>query len=38
MARSQREQQPVSDEEFEQFPERIKGHFDRVRDALDNED
>lgn len=25
---------PVSDEEFEQLSDRIGGHFDRVREAL----
>ena len=26
---------PVGDEEFEQMPDRISDHFDRVREALD---
>ena len=35
MARSERQERPVSDEEFEDMPERISEHFDRVRDVLD---
>jgi hypothetical protein len=27
----------VSDEEFEEFDDRIEGHFDRVREALSEE-
>lgn len=34
MARSEREERPVSEDEYEEFPERIAGHFDRVRAAL----
>lgn len=37
MARSDRQEPPVSDEEFESMPERIGRHFDRVRDLLDRE-
>lgn len=37
MARSERRERPVSDEEFESMPERISQHFDRVRDLLDQE-
>jgi len=35
MARHQEREQPVSEEEFERFPERITAHFDRIREALD---
>lgn len=34
MARSDREERPVSEEELESMPERIARHFDRVRDLL----
>jgi hypothetical protein len=37
MARSERQEQPVSDEEFESTPERISQHFDRVRGLLEQE-
>ena len=37
MARSERQERPVSDEEFESMPERISDHFDRVRDLLEQE-
>ena len=37
MARSERQERPVSDEEFESMPERISQHFDRVRDLLEQE-
>ncbi len=37
MARSERQERPVSDEEFESMPERISQHFDRVRDLLAEE-
>ena len=37
MARSDRQERPVSDEEYESMPERISNHFDRVRDLLANE-
>ena len=37
MARHQERERPVSDEEFEAMPERISEHFDRIRDALDEE-
>lgn len=36
MARHQREERPVSDDEYEQFDERIAAHFDRVREVLDD--
>jgi len=35
MARHQKRERPVSDEEFEDMPDRISEHFDRVRDTLD---
>jgi hypothetical protein len=37
MARSDRREQPVSDEEYELMSERISHHFDRVRDLLAEE-
>ena len=37
MARSERQERPVSDDEFESMPERISSHFDRVRDLLAEE-
>jgi len=37
MARSERQERPVSDEEFESMPERISQHFDRVRKLLQQE-
>jgi len=37
MARSERQERPVSDEEFESMPDRISQHFDRVREHLDSE-
>ena len=37
MARSERQERSVSDEEFELMPERISSHFDRVRDLLEQE-
>jgi len=37
MARHQREERPVSDEEFAAMPDRIGDHFDRVREALAEE-
>lgn len=37
MARSERQERPVSDEEFKEMPERISDHFDRVRDLLEKE-
>ena len=37
MARSDRQERPVSDDEFESMPERISQHFDRVRDLLEQE-
>jgi hypothetical protein len=36
MARHREREQPVSDEEFEEMPERISEHFDRVREALED--
>jgi hypothetical protein len=42
MARHQEREQPVSEEEFEEMPEKISEHFDRVRaeleEALDEDD
>ena len=35
MARHQQREQPVSDDEFEEMPDRISEHFEKVRDALD---
>jgi len=35
MARHQERERPVSDEEFEEMPDRISEHFERIRDALD---
>ena len=32
MARSERQERPVSEEEFESMPDRISEHFDQVRD------
>ena len=37
MARNQRQEQPVSDEDIEEMPERVSDHFDRVRERLDEE-
>lgn len=37
MARSQRTERPVSEEEFEEMPSRITRHFDRIRTLLRNE-
>lgn len=34
MARSNRQERPVSEDEFESMPDRISRHFDRVRDLL----
>lgn len=34
MARSDREEQPVSEDEFEEMSERISHHFERVRNLL----
>jgi hypothetical protein len=36
MARNQGEERPVSEEEFDGFGDKIREHFDRVRDALDD--
>lgn len=36
MARSERRERPVSEAEYEEFPEGIRGHFDRVRSALED--
>lgn len=38
MARSERQEQPVSDEELEQMPEKIEEAFDKIRDELPSED
>lgn len=35
MARHQGRERPVSEEEFEEMPERISEHFDSVRDELE---
>jgi len=37
MARHQRQDQPVSEEEFESMPERISAHFDKIRTRLAEE-
>ena len=37
MARSDRQERPVSEDEFESMPERISQHFDRIRDLLEQE-
>ena len=37
MARRQERERPVSEEEFEEMPERISDHFDRIRDRLESE-
>ena len=37
MARNQQRSEPVSDAEFEEMPERITAHFDRVRARLASE-
>ena len=37
MARSDRGERPVSEDEYESMPERISNHFDRVRDLLAEE-
>lgn len=37
MARNQRRSRPVSEEEYEQMPERIEEAFDRVRDLMAEE-
>ena len=37
MARSERQEQPVSDENLEQMPEKIEEAFDEVRDELPSE-
>jgi hypothetical protein len=37
MARNQERDEPVSDAEFEEMPERINSHFDRVRARLADE-
>ncbi len=36
MARHQKREQPVSDDELEEMPDRISEHFEKVRDALDD--
>ncbi len=38
MARSERQEQPVNDEELEEMPEKIEEAFDEVRDELPSED
>ena len=37
MARYQGKKQPVSEEQFEDMPERISEHFDCVRDRFEQE-
>jgi hypothetical protein len=37
MAGSGRQEQPVSDEEFEQMPEKIEEAFDKIREELPSE-
>ncbi|WP_281362329.1 hypothetical protein [Natronomonas salina] len=37
MARSERQERPVSEGEFESMPDRISEHFDRIRDLLEQE-
>jgi hypothetical protein len=34
MARSDRQERSVSEDEYDSMPERISNHFDRVRDLL----
>lgn len=34
MARHQRQDGPVSEEEFESMPDRISAHFDNIRERL----
>ena len=34
MARNQQHHRPVSEEEYEQMPDRISEHFDRMRDLF----
>lgn len=37
MARSDRQERPVSDDEYQSMPKRISNHFDRVRDLVAEE-
>lgn len=37
MARSQRHDRPVSDEEFTEMDEKIGEHFDEIRELLEDE-
>jgi len=37
MARSDRQERPVSEDEYESMPERISNHFDQVCDLLAEE-
>jgi len=37
VAQRERQQQPVTDEEFEEMPEKISNHFDRVQELLEAE-
>jgi hypothetical protein len=37
MARSERQEQPVSDEELAEMPEKIEDAFDEVRDEFPSE-
>jgi molybdopterin synthase catalytic subunit len=38
MVRRERQEQPVSDEELEEMPEKIEEAFDEIRDELPSED
>jgi hypothetical protein len=38
MARSDRQERPVSEEEFDSMPDRIGRHFDRIRELLERAD
>lgn len=35
MARSDGRERPVSEDEYDSMPERVRQHFDRVRDLLE---
>ena len=37
MTQGERQERPVSDEEFESMPDRISQHFDRIRALLEKE-
>jgi hypothetical protein len=38
MARSDRQERPVSEDEFDSMPTRISRHFDRIRELLEVEE